>query len=83
MATIDKTGISTGQVITATHITNIIDALDGTTANNVKFAGPVTASAAVSASAGFTGSLQGTASWAKPGNASNSARIPITGCPDP
>jgi hypothetical protein len=63
MATISRSGISTGQLIAPGHITNIIDALDGTTANNIKFAGPVTASAAVSASAGFTGSLQGTASW--------------------
>lgn len=64
MATISKTGISNGNTIAATHITNIIDALDGTTANNLVFAGPVTGSAPISASAGFTGSLMGTASWA-------------------
>lgn len=73
MATIDKTGIGTGQVITATHITNIIDALDGTTANNVKFAGPVTASAPISSSAGFTGSLQGTATSANTASWANNA----------
>ena len=64
MATISKTGITNGNTISATHITNIIDALDGTTANNLVFAGPVTGSAPISASAGFTGSLMGTASWA-------------------
>jgi len=62
MATISKTGITNGNTISATHITNIIDALDGTTANNLVFAGPVTGSAPISASAGFTGSLMGTAS---------------------
>lgn len=69
MATISKSGISNGNTISATHITNIIDALDGTTANNLVFAGPVTGSAPISASAGFTGSLMGTASWAA--NATN------------
>ena len=69
MATISKTGITNGNTISATHITNIIDALDGTTANNLVFAGPVTGSAPISASAGFTGSLMGTASWAA--NATN------------
>lgn len=64
MATISKAGISNGNTIAATHITNIIDALDGTTANNLVFAGPVTGSAPISASAGFTGSLKGTSSWA-------------------
>ena len=35
MATIPKTGIATGQNITATQITNIIDALDGTTQTDI------------------------------------------------
>ena len=64
MATISKSGITTGQLIAPAHITNIIDALDGTTVNNIVFAGPVTGSAPISASAGFTGSLSGTASYA-------------------
>ena len=47
MATIDKTGIVTSQTIQAAHITNIIDALDGTTAASIVVTG------------GLTGSLQG------------------------
>ena len=39
MATIPKTGISTGQNITATQITNIIDALDGTTSTDISMSG--------------------------------------------
>jgi len=47
MATISKSGIVSNQTIQAAHITNIIDALDGTTETNIVAAG------------GFTGSLQG------------------------
>ena len=39
MATISKTGIATGQNITATQITNIIDALDGTTQTDISMSG--------------------------------------------
>ena len=82
MGTISKSGITTAQPIQATHITNIIDALDGTTANNIVFAGPVTASAPISSSAGFIGSLQGTAtsantaSWANTITFSNISSLP-------
>jgi|TARA_R110000744_G_scaffold100429_1_gene193755 hypothetical protein len=39
MATIPKTGISTSSTIEAAHVTNIIDALDGTTSRELKVPG--------------------------------------------
>jgi hypothetical protein len=48
MATIPKAGISTSSTIEATHVTNIIDALDGTTSREIKIPG----------SAEVTGSLK-------------------------
>ena len=51
MATIPKTGITNGQTIQASQITNIIDALDGTTSNELIIDGAITASA------GITGSI--------------------------
>jgi hypothetical protein len=50
MATISRTGITTGGTISPTHITNIIDALDGTSASTT-----------VIASGSFSGSLTGRA----------------------
>lgn len=44
MATIPKSGITNGQTIQASQITNIIDALDGTTNNELIINGPITAS---------------------------------------
>ena len=52
MATISTSGIATGATISATHITNIISALDGTSA------------ATVVATGSFSGSLTGVASTA-------------------
>jgi hypothetical protein len=57
MATISRSGISTAQPIQATHITNIIDALDGTSTT-------VTVVATGSFSGSFRGNLVGTASVA-------------------
>lgn len=48
MATIPKTGISTSSTIEAAHVTNIIDALDGTTSRELRIPG----------SAEVTGSLK-------------------------
>ena len=42
MATISKTGIATGQNITAAQITNIIDALDGTDTTDINIKGTLT-----------------------------------------
>ena len=39
MATIPKAGISTSSTIEAAHVTNIIDALDGTTSREIKIPG--------------------------------------------
>ena len=39
MATISRTGISTSSTIEAAHVTNIIDALDGTTSTEIKIPG--------------------------------------------
>lgn len=41
MATIPKTGIVTSNTIEASHVTNIIDALDGTTSREIKVPGSV------------------------------------------
>lgn len=53
MATIDKSGIQTNNPIQASHITNIIDALDGTTATDI-----------VVKALSATGSVLGTSSFA-------------------
>ena len=53
MATISRTGIAGGSTISPTHITNIIDALDGTSATTT-----------VVASGSFSGSLTGHATTA-------------------
>ena len=54
MAFISKTNISTSNLIQASHITGIIDALDGTTATQINMTGAVTAS-----NARITGSFKG------------------------
>ena len=72
MATISRTGISQGGTIQPAHITNIIDALDGTSATTT-----------VIATGSFTGSLigtlTGTASFATTAlSASYAANVPVT-----
>lgn len=52
MATIPKTGISTGQAITAAQILNIIEALDGTDATDIVLGGIVTLNGVTQASTG-------------------------------
>jgi hypothetical protein len=67
MAFISKTNISTSNLIEASHITGIIDALDGTTATQINMTGAVTASNARitgSFTGSFVGSLAGTATTA-------------------
>ena len=56
MGTISTSGIAPGSTISATHITNIIEALNGTSATTVVATG--------SFSGSLTGNLTGTASWA-------------------
>lgn len=72
MATISRTGISDGGTIQPAHITNIIDALDGTSTTTT-----------VVATGSFTGSLigelTGTASFATTAlSASYAANVPVT-----
>lgn len=84
MATISRSGISTAQPIQATHITNIIDALDGTsTTVTVVATGSFSGSfdGTIAATGSFTGSLigniVGSASFAT--NATNAANVAFTG----
>jgi hypothetical protein len=68
MATISRTGISDGGTIQPAHITNIIDALDGTSATTT-----------VVATGSFVGTLDGTASFATTAlSASYAANVPVT-----
>lgn len=72
MGTIDRSGISGGGTIQATHITNIIDALDGTSATT-------TVIATGSFSGSLKGALIGTASFATQAlSASYAANVPAT-----
>lgn len=72
MGTIDRSGISGGGTIQATHITNIIDALDGTSATT-------TVIATGSFSGSLIGTLTGTASFATQAlSASYAANVPAT-----
>lgn len=66
MATIDRSGISGGGTIQATHVTNIIDALDGTSATT-------TVIATGSFSGSLVGALTGTASFASTATSSSYA----------
>jgi hypothetical protein len=71
MATISRTGITGGGTIQPTHITNIIDALDGTSTTTT-----------VVATGSFTGSLRGeltgTASFATLAQTANTASYVVT-----
>jgi len=60
MATISKTGIVSSQTIQAAHITNIIDALDGTTAASIVATGGVTGSLQGNVTGSLTGAFNGT-----------------------
>mgnify|MGYP003343568355 FL=1 len=72
MGTISRSGITGGGTIQATHITNIIDALDGTSATT-------TVIASGSFSGSLTGTLTGTASFASSAlSASYAANVPAT-----
>lgn len=60
MATISRSGIAAASTISATHITNIIDALDGIGVTTIV----ATGSFSGSFSGSFRGNLVGTSSWA-------------------
>ena len=60
MATISRSGIAASSTISATHITNIIDALDGIGVTTIV----ATGSFSGSFSGSFKGNLTGTSSWA-------------------
>ena len=72
MATISRTGITGGSTIQPTHVTNIIDALDGTsTTTTVVATGSFTGS--------LVGALTGTASFATNAlSASYASNVPVT-----
>ena len=65
MATISRSGIAASSLISATHITNIIDALDGI--------GVTTIVATGSFSGSLKGNLTGTSSWASNASSASSA----------
>ena len=68
MATISRAGITGGGTIQPSHITNIIDALDGTSASTT-----------IVATGSFSGSLVGTASFATTAlSASYAGNVPVT-----
>ena len=67
MATISRTGIAGGSTISPTHITNIIDALDGTSATTT-----------VIASGSFSGSLTGHATSATTATSATSASYALS-----
>ena len=67
MATISRTGIAGGSTISPTHITNIIDALDGTSATTT-----------VVASGSFSGSLTGHATSATTATSATSASYALS-----
>lgn len=68
MGTISRTGITGGGTIQAVHITNIIDALDGTSTTTT-----------VVATGSFSGTLIGTASFATTAlSASYAGNVPVT-----
>jgi hypothetical protein len=72
MATISRTGITGGGTIQTSHVTNIIDALDGTSTTTT-----VVASGSFSGS--LVGTLTGTASFATTAlSASYAANVPVT-----
>jgi hypothetical protein len=57
--TLSKTGITTGQTIQVSHVTQSIDALTGTVAYDIKISGSLTLTGSVASFNGFTGSLNG------------------------
>ena len=72
MGTISRTGITGGGTIQSTHVTNIIDALDGPSATT-------TVIATGSFSGSLVGALTGTASFATTAlSASYAANVPLT-----
>jgi hypothetical protein len=72
MGTISRTGITGGGTIQSTHVTNIIDALDGTSTTT-------TVIATGSFSGSLVGALTGTASFATTAlSASYAANVPVT-----
>jgi hypothetical protein len=83
MATISRTGITAGGTISQTHITNIIDALDGTSASTTviasgSFSGSLTGLATTSTSASYaiSSSFATTATTAT--NATNTLLVAVT-----
>jgi len=64
MATFTKAGISTGQTIQATHVTQIIDAFTKSGSYDLYTSGSIEFTGSVRSYNGFTGSLEGTASVA-------------------
>tara|TARA_R110000868_G_scaffold16316_4_gene73470 strand:+ start:2275 stop:2766 length:492 start_codon:yes stop_codon:yes gene_type:complete len=57
--TLSKTGIINGQTIQVGHVTQSIDAFNGTTAYDITLSGSLTLTGSVSSLNGFTGSLKG------------------------
>ena len=64
MSTISTSGISPSQIIRSEHSLRIINALNGTTQNDIIISGSLTISGSASFNDGITGSLLGTSSQA-------------------
>lgn len=64
MATLTKTGITTGNTIQAGHVTQSVDAFTGLVAYDIILSGSLVLTGSVRSQNGFTGSLFGTSSWA-------------------
>ena len=62
--TLSKTGITNGNTILPGHVTQSIDALNGSVAYDIKISGSLTLTGSVSSLNGFTGDLVGTSSFA-------------------
>lgn len=62
--TLSKTGITTGQTIQVSHVTQSIDALTGIVAYDIKISGSLNLTGSVASFNGFVGNLTGTSSWA-------------------
>jgi len=71
--TLSKTGITNGQTILPGHVTQSIDALNGSVAYDITISGSLTLTGSVSSLNGFTGNLAGTSSWASDAVSTNTA----------
>lgn len=75
MATLTKTGITTGNTIQAGHVTQSVDAFTGLVAYDITLSGSLVLTGSVGSQNGYTGSLFGTSSWASNAISSSFASV--------